>query len=245
MLIHLSGMRLEGLRVDLPRINGLDLFSGIGGLSIALRQWVRTVAYCEKDRYAQGVLLSRMRDGSLDRAPIWDDITTLQGKWLPEIDIIFGGFPCQPYSSAARGRNRHDTLKTDFVRIVQQVAPVLVFAENVGEDPIEDFCESLKEIGYKTKTLSNTAADVGAPFIGRRYWAIASTDRKSKPTFPLNEKVAVMPPLSKNLWGDDEPQGLRVSDGIPNRMDRARCLGNAVVPLQAKAAFEILCGIKS
>ncbi len=58
-------------------MNGLDLFSGIGGISIALSPWVRTIAYCENDRYAQSVLLSRMQDGQLFRAPIWDDVSTL------------------------------------------------------------------------------------------------------------------------------------------------------------------------
>lgn len=58
-------------------LNGLDLFSGIGGLALALSPWVRPIAYCENDRYAQGVLLSRMRDGGLPVAPIWDDVRTL------------------------------------------------------------------------------------------------------------------------------------------------------------------------
>lgn len=86
------------------KLHGLDLFSGIGGIGIALELWVRTVAYCERDRYAQGVLLSRMRSGEIDRAPIWDDVTTLRGDMLPRIDIVFGGFPCQDLSVAGRGK---------------------------------------------------------------------------------------------------------------------------------------------
>ena len=72
---------------------GLDLFSGVAGLSVALRPWVRTIAYCEIDRYCQGVLLSRMRSGDIDRAPIWDDVKSLKGETLGPVDIIFGGFP--------------------------------------------------------------------------------------------------------------------------------------------------------
>ena len=56
---------------------GLDLFSGIGGLSLALHEYVKTVAYCENDAYCQGVLLSRMADGSLEDAPIWNDVKSL------------------------------------------------------------------------------------------------------------------------------------------------------------------------
>ena len=72
----------------------MSLFSGIGGLDAALRDWVRTRVYCELDSYCQGVLLSRMQEGSLDRAPIWDDVKTLEGGSLRgDVDIIFGGFP--------------------------------------------------------------------------------------------------------------------------------------------------------
>lgn len=63
-------------------LNGLDLFSGIGGISIGLDPWVKPVAYCEIDRFAQAVLLSRQRDGRLRKAPIWDDIRTLRGEML-------------------------------------------------------------------------------------------------------------------------------------------------------------------
>lgn len=58
---------------------GLDLFSGIGGITQALKGYVEPVVYCERDRYAQAVLLSRMSAGELPIAPIWDDVTTLTG----------------------------------------------------------------------------------------------------------------------------------------------------------------------
>lgn len=58
-------------------INGLDLFSGYGGLTLALAPWVKPILYCEIDRYAQGILLSRMSDGSLPKAPIFTDVRKL------------------------------------------------------------------------------------------------------------------------------------------------------------------------
>ena len=73
-------------------IHGLDLFSGYGGLSLALKDWVIPKAYCEIDRYAQAILLSRMSEGELPIAPIWDDIATLKGKHLPKVDIFCGGY---------------------------------------------------------------------------------------------------------------------------------------------------------
>jgi len=66
-------------------LNGLSLFSGIGGIDKALEEWVRTSIYCELDPYCQGVLLSRMQDGSLEEAPIWPDITSLDKECLEMI----------------------------------------------------------------------------------------------------------------------------------------------------------------
>ncbi len=66
---------------------GLDLFSGIGGLTLALSEWVQPVAYCELEPYARGVLLSRMADGQLPQAPIWDDVRTLHVGDLPVVPL--------------------------------------------------------------------------------------------------------------------------------------------------------------
>lgn len=75
-------------------MNGLSLFSGIGGIDVALSEYVHTIAFCELDTYCHGVLFSRMSDGLLDTAPVWNDINTLQGgQFKGLVDIIFGGFP--------------------------------------------------------------------------------------------------------------------------------------------------------
>ena len=72
---------------------------------MALSEWVKPIAYCEIDPYAQAVLLSRMQDGRLHRAPIWDDIRKLDSSELiGNIDIIYGGFPCQDVSSCGTGK---------------------------------------------------------------------------------------------------------------------------------------------
>lgn len=78
----------------LDLLKGLDLFSGIGGISLALNEWVKPIAYCEIEPYCQSVLLSRMQEGHLPKAPIWDDIRTLSKGDIGEaVDIIVGGFP--------------------------------------------------------------------------------------------------------------------------------------------------------
>lgn len=84
----------------------MDLFSGIGGFSLGLKRagGFQTVAYCEIDPYCQEVLSARMRDGSLDTAPICTDITKLDGRpWRGLADAITGGFPCQDISWAGPG----------------------------------------------------------------------------------------------------------------------------------------------
>lgn len=115
-------------------INGLDLFSGIGGITIGLSEWVRPVAYCEIDPYCQSVLISRMLEGTLPTAPIWDDVKTLQGADLPEIDIICGGFPCQDISVAGHGKGlegERSGLFFEIVRLAKEVKPTFLFLENV------------------------------------------------------------------------------------------------------------------
>lgn len=77
----------------MDRLRGLSVFTGIAGMDLALRPYVRSIAYCENDRYCHGVLLSRMQSGDIERAPIWDDVKTLQGGSCGPVEIIFGGFP--------------------------------------------------------------------------------------------------------------------------------------------------------
>jgi DNA (cytosine-5)-methyltransferase 1 len=85
-------------------LNGLDLFSGIGGITLAIRDYATPVCYCEIDPYCQSVLLQRMSEGNLPKAPIWDDVRTLSSKELPRVDIIYGGFPCTDISVAKVGK---------------------------------------------------------------------------------------------------------------------------------------------
>lgn len=66
-------------------INGLSLFSGIGGLDVALSEYVRPIAYCEIDPYCQAVLLSRMSTNDIDEAPIWPDIKCLDKACLDDM----------------------------------------------------------------------------------------------------------------------------------------------------------------
>ncbi len=164
---------------------GLDLFSGIGGISIALEPWVRTIAYCEQDRYAQSVLLSRMSEGKLHRAPIWDDIKTLRGSELPEIDIIFGGFPCQDLSVAGRGKGlegERSGLFYEIIRLTKETRAPFVFLENVPAIRTRGLLEVIREfteMGYDCRWTCLSAASVGAPHKRERWFLLAHANGSS------------------------------------------------------------------
>lgn len=298
-------------------LNGLDLFSGIGGLTVALSDYVVPVAYCEQDPYCQAVLVSRMHSGNLPIAPIWDDVRTLRGSQLAGIDIIYGGFPCQDISVAGNGKGlegERSGLVFEVLRLVEECEAPFVFLENVPAIRHRGAERIIKELagrGYDARWIVVSAADVGAPHLRKRWFMLAShaerlklrleqqrepgrpsdgvsTQRKAfarddgseKPLADsgsvgfeeqcqahdddgtqssgyvadrrgsvladsaserLEGKREVLPRLSG--WWEAEPDVGRVVDGVPNRVDRIRGLGNAVVPLQAREAFKRLMGL--
>ncbi len=117
-------------------LTNLSLFSGAGGLDLGARLvgGIKTVGYVEYDRYAQGVLMSRIRDGGLDDAPIWDDVTTFDARpWRGKVDIVSGGFPCQPHSVAGKrgGAGDKRNLWPDYLRIGRACKPTFALGENL------------------------------------------------------------------------------------------------------------------
>lgn len=245
-------------------LNGLDLFSGIGGLTLALKPWVETVAYCENDRYAQSVLLQRMWSGDLDEAPIWDDVRTLRGEHLEiPIDIIYGGFPCQDISAAGAGRGlvgERSGLYWHIERIVRETNPRFVFLENVPAirtRGLNAVVQSFTELGYDCRWTIVSAAEVGAPHIRKRWFLLAHanglrlrekqwpqfkrSNEESRPLVNHGEGQTRQSPRASS--GKVTPRVGRAGDDVPDRMDRHRALGNAVVPLQAREAFMRLIGI--
>ena len=162
-------------------IYGLDLFSGIGGLSLALSPWVKPIAYCEKDRYAQSVLLSRMQHNEISTAPIWDDITTLLPSMLPRhgIDIIYGGFPCQDISVAGNGKGlegERSGLFFEIMRLAKEIKPQFIFLENVPAIRTRGLGTVIQEFtsaGYDCRWGCLSAYDVGAPHFRERWFLLA------------------------------------------------------------------------
>lgn len=161
-------------------LNGLDLFSGIGGNSLALSGWINTVAYCEGDAHAQAVLMSRMREGLLPNRPIWDDVRSLRGEWLPPIDIIVGGFPCQDISVAGKGKGlegERSGLFFEIVRLAEEIKPTFLFLENVPAIRTRGLgrvIEELTALGYDLRWTMLSAQEVGANHKRERWFCLAS-----------------------------------------------------------------------
>ena len=232
--------------------NVLDLFSGVGGISLGLH-WagMRTVSFCETDGFARTVLGRHW-----PHVPLYDDIRTLTAARLradqvARPDIICGGFPCQDVSLAGRAAGlagARSGLWAHMARMVAECRPRWVVAENVpglrgrGADQV---LADLEALGYAPWPLVVGAAHAGAPHRRARMWLVAQAvcpdagcpgleDWVGRPANP----APGLPAERRGGW--PAPPGLRrVADGLPARLDRARpsvrrarihALGNAAVP---------------
>jgi len=157
-------------------MNELALFAGIHGIGLGLKRAFerrglpfRTVCYVEWDDYCVEVLKARMRDGLLDDAPIWGDITTFDGRpWAGCVDIVTGGFPCQDLSFAGKEaglEGERSGLFFELMRVVREVRPGIVLLENVPALLIRGFGRVAAEMaasGYGLQWDCVPAAAVGA-----------------------------------------------------------------------------------
>ena len=159
-------------------MNHLDLFSGIGGFSLALEKvGFKTVGFCEVDPYCR-LLLQKHWKG----VTIHNDIKKLEAKDIKEpIDILTGGFPCQPYSVAGKQKGTDDNryLWPDMFRVIKEVKPTFIIAENVrGIVNIQDgmvfetVCSDLESEGFEIQPFIIPAAGVGAPHKRERVWIV-------------------------------------------------------------------------
>ena len=220
-------------------MNELALFAGSGGgLLASSLLGHNTVCAVERDEYCIEVLIQRQNERILPAFPIWDDICTFDGRpWRGTVDLVSGGFPCQAFSSAARGRNiAEKDLWGEMYRVIREVEPRVVFAENVSERAILQAQEDLLAIGYSSKYLKLSAKDVGADHVRERFWLLAYTDYYRELCRTFNAETHVVQELRNSVW-ETFPDELRVSDGVAFRMDRLKSLGNGQVPLVAAIAW--------
>lgn len=170
---------------DGRELRGISLCAGYGGLELGLsiaEPGYRTVCFVERESHSAATLVARMEDQALDQAPVWDDLKSFDGRpWRNRIHILTAGYPCQPFSLAGKRRGRADPrhLWPDVQRIIDEVRPTAVFAENVEGHIDLGFAEvagSLRELGYSAKAGLFTAREVGASHRRRRLFILAYAD---------------------------------------------------------------------
>jgi len=158
----------------------LDLFSGIGGFSLGLeRAGMETIAFCESDKKAQLVLKKHWPG-----IPIYDDIRQLKGTMFTAgtIDLICGGFPCQPFSVAGKQKGQEDDrhLWPEMFRLIQEIRPRWVIGENVAgliNMGLDQVLSDLESADYSCQTLVIPACAVNAPHRRDRVWIVGYTDK--------------------------------------------------------------------
>lgn len=160
----------------------LDLFAGIGGFSLAAH-WMgwETAAFVEWDSYCQKVLKK-----NYPNTPIYGDIKQFDGtKYKGSVDIVCGGFPCQPFSTAGKRKGKADDryLWPEMLRVIREVQPTWVVGENVtgiismdGGKVLEQICLDLESEGYAVQPFVIPALAVGAWHRRNRIWLIAYND---------------------------------------------------------------------
>lgn len=161
------------------RMKVLDLFSGIGGFSLGLhRAGMETVAFCEIEQFQQKVLTK-----NFPGIPIFSNIKTLtkeklSGLGINKIDLVCGGFPCQPFSTAGKRKAFSDDrdLWPEMCRVIAETRPTWVIGENVAGFVNLGFTRTkidLESLGYSVRALIIPACAVGAQHRRDRVWIIA------------------------------------------------------------------------
>lgn len=216
----------------------LDLFSGIGGFSLGLeRAGMHTAAFCEIDPYCRSVLARHW-----PHTPIYHDIRQLTARRLHhdhifDIDLICGGYPCQPFSIAGNQRGERDPrhLWPQMHRLIRELRPRWVVCENVAghvELGLDTVLDELDALGYTAWTFVVPACAVGAPHRRDRVWIVAHAAGVGLPRAMGTHRRQPAPQLPAEAfrWELSAPFTCRDDDGIPFRMERTQALGNAVVP---------------
>jgi DNA (cytosine-5)-methyltransferase 1 len=216
-----------------------SLFAGIGGFDLGLeRAGMRTLWQVELDAYCRGVLARHF-----PHAQRFEDVRSVGAQVAARVDVLAGGFPCQPVSQNGRKLAQADErwLWPEFARIVRELRPRYVLVENVAgllDRGMGDVLGDLAAVGYDAEWDSVPAAVVGAPHIRERVWLVAY------PAGPrLQGRVAArrvwdgeLPPVSD--WWRTEPDVARMASGVPGGVDdriaRTQALGNALVPAIAE-----------
>lgn len=190
----------------------LDLFSGIGGFALAAQACgYTTIGFCEKEPYAQQILKERfgaedsrihsnamLRNGSSElgqqqkelaekpgriRPRLHDNIFTLNGADYAGVDLLTGGFPCQPFSVTGKRRGAADdrALWPEMLRVISEAQPTWLIGENVAgivTMELDNILSDLEGIGYAAWPLVIPACAVDAKHRRDRVWIVAHAPQR-------------------------------------------------------------------
>jgi DNA (cytosine-5)-methyltransferase 1 len=252
-------------------MKALELFAGIGGIALAEQMaGIEVAGLCEYAEFPRQILRKHWPN-----VPLYKDVTKLDGNELKQsgidprtIDIISGGFPCQPFSIAGKRHGTEDDrdLWPEMFRIIDELRPTWVVGENVANFAnmeLDRTLANLEGIGYQTRTFVLPAEAVGAfhrryrTFIvahagGQRWDRVAEgarQQRHSKPTQNTlrdqsrawdRDQTFDLLSAGKRAIDDGSRVILRNDDGISSGLDRLKALGNAVVPQQILPIFQTI-----
>jgi len=243
----------------------LSLFTGIGGLDLAAEAaGLETVGQCEFADYPAKVLEEHWPD-----VPRWKDVRELTAESFRErtglkaADCISGGFPCQPHSLAGERRASADErdLWPEFRRVIGEIRPRWVVAENVpgllsSEDGrfFRGILRDFANMGFDAGWCTYPAAAVGAIHRRERMAIVAHSntqrlqrrlpEKKQQKANEQFERTYIYLLRRADAQYLSESAILRKSNGVSNRVDRTKALGNAVVPQQFYPIFKAIvdCG---
>jgi DNA (cytosine-5)-methyltransferase 1 len=213
--------------VDNPKIiTHLSLCSGYEGIGLGLRKvfpFLREIAFVEREGFAVANLVAKMEAGLLDTAPIHTDLKTFPYRaFLNKVDILSGGFPCQPFSQAGLKKSTEDPrhLFPYIEKGIKQCRPAIVFLENVegilssttgdGQPVLQYVLRRLEALGYRSTAGIFSASEAGAPHQRKRVFILGMANSNNDGH-------------RENSRGNGKAEGLpsehrsEVCGGLPNR----------------------------
>jgi len=170
------------------KLQHLDLFSGIGGFSLGLEATggFETKAFCDIEKYPRQVLQKHW-----PHVKQYEDIKELnyerlKADGIDSIDIITGGYPCQPFSIAGRKKGEEDPrhLWPEYFRLVKELRPTWVIGENVSGHiklGLDTVIKDLESEDYSVRPFSISASSIGANHQRERIWILAHSRRSQWP----------------------------------------------------------------
>lgn len=243
------------------KLKHLDLFAGIGGFTLAghYAGLTETVGFSEIDPYASAVLVK-----NFPNIQNYGDIRQITRETLgQDIDLITGGFPCQPFSVAGKrkGKADHRDLWPEMLRVIKEFRPTWIIGENVAGFVNMELDRTLTDLeaqGYATRPFVIPACAVGAPHRRDRVWIVANSgsirqgrwEEARNKEEEWRKEVEYARRADRKVWKpwtewNSSPYVLGRGNGLPNRIHRVKCLGNSIVPQIPQIIFQYIKTIES